>query len=301
MKLIRILVSLAIISSLAAFLTLPKTKVIPQKILKSIQKEEIPKLYPYPIKSQNFQEPPQITARAATITDAKTGVVLYDKNPNTKQLPASTTKLMTAIVALEKCSPDQKITVGQIESEPTQMGLSTGDVVTAQTLLYGLLISSGNDAASVLSYSCSPSTERFVNEMNQKAQEIGMKNTHFTNPEGFDDPTEFTTAGDLAKLARVAVANPLISKIVGTKTTVVTDIYGTKTYYLENINKLLGEVEGVEGIKTGQTALSLEILITKTTRGGNTIVTVILGSFDRFKESKDLIEWAYANHQWISP
>ena len=301
MKFIRLIISLLIIAALAAFLILPKTKITPPQILKSIAKEDVPKLYPYPVKVQNFRDTPQISAKSAVVTDAKTGVTLFEKNSNSRQLPASTTKLMTALVALEKCTPDQKVTVGAVEKEPTQMGLATGDVVTVQALLYGLLISSGNDAAYVLSYSCAPTTEQFVSEMNQKAQELEMKNTHFANPEGFDDPAEHTTARDLAKLARVAVANPLIAKIVGTKSTVVTDVSGNKTYFLENINKLLGEVEGVEGIKTGQTALSLEILITKTTRDGNTILTVILGSQDRFKESKALIEWAYANHQWITP
>ena len=301
MKLINVIVSLLIVASLVAFLILPKTKILPPQILKSIEKEDVPKLYPYPVKVQNFLDAPQITAKSAVVIDAKTGVTLFEKNPNARQLPASTTKLMTALVALEKCSPDQKITVGQIETEPTQMGLATGDVVTVQTLLYGLLIASGNDAALVLSYSCAPTTQQFVEEMNQKAQELEMKNTHFTNPQGFDDPSEFTTARDLAILARVATGNPLLAKIVATKSIVVTDVYSTKTYYLENINKLLGEVEGVEGIKTGQTALSLEILITKTTRGGNTILSIILGSQDRFKESKELIEWTYANHQWINP
>lgn len=301
MKFVRFTVALLIIVTLAAFILLPKSKLAPTKIIKSISHEEAPKLFPYPVKVQTFVDATPITSKAAVVLDTKTGVVLYEKNSNTKELPASTTKLMTALVALEKCTPDQKVTVGPIEKEPTQMGLATGDTVTVQSLLYGLLINSGNDAAFALSYSCAATTEQFVSEMNQKTQEIEMKNTHFTNPEGFDDPAQYSTAKDLAKLARVAVSNPLISKIVATKSTVVTDVIGTKTYYLENINKLLGEVEGVEGIKTGQTALAQEILITKTTRGGNTIVIVILGSLDRFKESKELIEWAFANHQWISP
>ena len=301
MKPLQLFVSLVIIISLVVFLSLHKTKIIPKQLLTIIPSLDIPKLYPYPVKNQNYQEPPQITARSAVVIDAKTGVTLYEKDPNLHHPTASTTKLMTALVALEKCSPDQKVTIGSFEKTPTVMGLTTGDVVTVQTLLYGLLMASGNDAASVLAYSCAPSAQSFVNEMNQKAQELEMKNTHFANAEGFDDPAQFTTARDLAKLSRVAVGNPLISKIVATKSTTVTDFFGIKTYYLENINKLLGEVEGVEGIKTGQTALSLEILVTKTTRGGNTILTVILGSQDRFKESKELIEWTYANHQWNNP
>ena len=144
-----------------------------------------------------------------------------------------------------------------VEREPTSMGLETGDVVSVNSLLYGLLISSGNDAAFTLSYSCSNSTGEFVNEMNQKAKEIQMHNTHFENPAGFDGQNQYTTARDLAKLSKVAVAQPLIAKIVATKQAVVTDAYAKKTYYLQNINALLGEVDGVEGVKTGQTEGSL--------------------------------------------
>lgn len=301
MKFARVAVALVILTAIAAFIFLQNSKNVPAEVQKYIKKEDIPKLYPYPIKVQNFTDAAPITSKAAVVLDAKTGVTLFEKNASVRQLPASTAKLMTALVALEKCTPDQIVTVQAYQPEPTQMGLTTGDTLTVQSLLYGLLINSGNDAASVLSYSCAPSTENFVLQMNQKALEIEMKNTHFTNPEGFDDPMQYSTAKDLAKLARVAVANPLISKIVATKSTVVTDASGTKTYYLENINKLLGEVVGVEGIKTGQTTLAQEILITKTTREGNTIIIVILGSLDRFTESKNLIEWTYANHQWVKP
>jgi D-alanyl-D-alanine carboxypeptidase (penicillin-binding protein 5/6) len=208
---------------------------------------------------------------------------------------------MTALVALERCSPETSIRVGAVIKDGTQMGIAQGDVLTVESLLYGMLISSGNDAAYVLAYSCSDSFNRFIVSMNQKAKELKMENTHFANPAGFDDSSQYSTASDLAKLAKVAVANPLISKIVATKSTVLTDVFGTKTYYLENINELLGEVKGLEGVKTGQTEGSLEILVTKTTRDGNTIIAVVLGSQDRFGESKQLIEWAFANHRWLAP
>ncbi|MDP2632753.1 MAG: D-alanyl-D-alanine carboxypeptidase family protein [Candidatus Curtissbacteria bacterium] len=301
MKFVRVAVVLLILTAIAIFIFLQNSKNVPPEVQKYIKKEDIPKIYPYPVRVQNFTDVAPITSKAAVVLDVKTGVTLFEKNASIRQLPASTTKLMTALVALEKCTPDQIITVQAYHPEPTQMGLTTGDTLTMQSLLYGLLINSGNDAASVLSYSCASSAENFVLQMNQKALEIEMKNTHFANPEGFDDPMQYSTAKDLAKLARVAVANPLISKIVATKSTVVTDTSGTKTYYLENINKLLGSVDGVEGIKTGQTTLAQEILITKTTRDGNTVLIVILGSLDRFTESKNLIEWTFANHTWIKP
>ena len=126
-----------------------------------------------------------------------------------------------------------------------------------------------------------------------------MVNGHFRNPAGFCYKFQYSTAADLAKLAKVACTNPLISKIVATKSTVVTDVSGNKTYYLQNVNKLLGEVNGIEGVKTGQTEGSQESLITKTKRGENSVIVVILGSKDRFQESKNLIEWAFANYHFV--
>lgn len=251
-----------------------------------------------PVAISSFKPVPTVTARSAIIIDAKTGTSLWAKDPNLKHLPASTTKMMTALTALEKCSPTDVVIVKSLEKAGTQMGLEIGDTLTVESLLYGLLINSGNDAAYTLANSCSDSYAIFIESMNSKAEELKMINTHFTNPAGFDDPTQYSTAADLAKLAKVITANPLIAKIVTTKSTVVTDVSGNKTYFLENVNKLLGIVEGIEGVKTGQTEGSLEILITKTTRNNNSIITAVLGSQDRFGESKELINWSFENFTW---
>lgn len=254
---------------------------------------------PRPQRLENFQSAPEISARSAIVIDAQTGILLYKKNPDLRHLPASTTKLMTALTALESCSFDQITSVTFVEKEPNVMGLYKGDTVTVETLLYGLLIVSANDAAYTLASSCAPSIDEFVNKMNQSAQRLGMTNSHFTNPAGFDDANQFSNAADLARLARAAVANPLISKIVTTRSTVLNDVSGTKTYFLKNINELLGKIEGIEGIKTGQTEGALEILISQTTRNNHTIVVVVLGSDDRFAESEKLIEWSFQNYRWI--
>lgn len=251
-----------------------------------------------PVQVVNFQFPAEISAKAAVVLDAKTHASLFEKNSSLKHLPASTTKLMTALVALEKCEPNNVVTVKSIEEGGTQMGIQIGDNITVENLLYGLLINSGNDAAAALAASCSDSESEFITAMNQKAASLEMTNTHFVNSTGFDDNYQFSTALDLAKLSSVAISNPLISKIVKTKSTVVTDVTGTKTYYLKNINELLETVDGLEGIKTGQTEGSRENLITKTTRKGNSVVVVVLGSDDRFTESQNLIEWAYQYYAW---
>ncbi len=303
MKLPQTIIAALILAISISFFILPKYgQDFPfTQVVRKIDFQDSSKLEPYPVTISGFENAPTLSAQAATVIDNKTGVILFEKNPDLKHLPASTTKLMTALVALENCLPQTVVKVGFVEGEGTKMGLATGDQLTVESLLYGLLVPSGNDAAFTLAYSCGNSYLRFIADMNKKAKDLGMLNTHFINPAGFDSPLQYSTARDLTKLSRAAVANPLISKIVATRSVVVTDITGTKTYYLENVNKLLGNVPGVEGVKTGQTEGSLENLVAKVTRGGNTIITVVLGSQDRFGETTQLIEWAFKNHKWVSP
>ncbi len=297
---LRITVISAIIFLSAFALILPQTKFGADLAAPKEEKVEIQKAAElnYPKPKEIFSEAPQTTARSVAVIDAKTGMSLYEKDPHLKHLPASTTKMMTALVALEYCIPSDVITVNYVQKDGTQMGLEAQDKVTVENLLYGLLMSSGNDAAYALAQNCAPSYEEFILKMNQKAADLEMKNSHFVNPAGFDDDLQYSTAADLAKLGKVVVANPLIAKIVSTKSTVVTDITGNRIYYIENVNKLLGAVNGVEGVKTGQTEGALEILVTKTTRDGNSIIIALLGSQDRINESKTLIEWAFTNYSW---
>lgn len=255
----------------------------------------------YPIPKDNFQKAPEITASSAAIIDVKTGTTLFEKDSDLKHLPASTTKLMTALIVLEKCSPQTIVRVDYVQKIGNQMGLEVGDQVTVENLIHGLLIKSGNDAAYALASACSDSYNNFISAMNEKARSLEMLNTRLANPAGFDDSFQFSTAADMAKLARVAIGNPMIAKIVATKSTVVTDVSGNKNYYLENVNELLGQVDGVVGIKTGQTDGALENLITQTTRDDNSIIVVVLGSKDRSSESKNLIEWAFSNYRWVIP
>ncbi len=265
----------------------------------TFQQESTVSATPQP--NDNWQIASEISAKSAVVIDNATGIPLYEKNSKMRHLPASTTKLATALTALETCDLLQNVTVASLETTPNQMGLAQGDTVTVQSLLYGLLITSGNDAAYALADSCSSGINQFVLQMNKLVKRLGMIDTHLTNPAGFDQSANYTTAEDLAKLARAAVANPLIAQIVATKSSVVTDARGIKPYYLENINKLLWEVNGIEGVKTGQTEGAQENLIAQTTRGGNTIITVVLGSEDRFSDSKQLIEWTFQNYHWTSP
>lgn len=303
MKLPQVIIAAIILSS-AAIVVILNSYSYQIPFLNSPQKinaDLIPKLGQFPVKRENNELPPELSARSATVIDNATGITLYEKNPDIKHLPASTTKLMTALIALENCLPQSAIRAGYIEKEGAVMGLQEGDTLTLENLLYGLLVPSGNDAAYVLAYSCARSYDDFIEAMNKKSKELGMLSTHFENPAGFDSESQFSTARDLTKLARVAVANPIISKIVTVKSVVINDVTGTKTYYLENVNKLLGAIPGVEGVKTGQTEGSLENLVVKITRDNHTLIAVVLGSQDRFGESTALIEWAYKNFTWQTP
>lgn len=302
MKLPQVLIGLLIFLLALGIFILPDYYFVP--FLNTLQKtptETYTELGQFPALVENSQPPPETSARSATVIDNKTGITLYEKSPDIRHLPASTTKLMTALISLENCLPQTIVKTSFVQKEGAQMGLAEGDSLTVESLLYGLLVPSGNDAAYVLAYSCTNSYDDFIKAMNKKAKELGMLNTHFANPAGYDDEFQYSTARDLTKLARAAVADPIISKIVATKSVVINDVTGTKTYHLENVNKLLGIVAGIEGVKTGQTEGSLENLVTKTTRDNHTIITVVLGSQDRFSESKNLIEWAFNNHNWQNP
>src|SRR3990167_2937410 len=139
-----------------------------------------------PSANEGFQKAPFVSAKSAIVVDAKGGNVMFEKNSNFRHLSASTTKLMTALVALEKCSSENIITVGMLNTNGTQMGLTSKDQVTVETLLYGMLMASGNDAAYVLAASCADSYDAFIDLMNERAQTLEMANTHFDNPAGFD-------------------------------------------------------------------------------------------------------------------
>lgn len=244
---------------------------------------------------------PGVTARAAIVIEAGSGTVMYQKNAQTPLPPASTTKLMTAMVALEAYKLDEVLTVKQAgEAIGQDMGLVGGEKMTVENLLYGLLVKSGNDAALTVAENYPQGYQAFVEKMNQKAREWQMTKTQFKNVSGVEQAEHVTTVRDLAVLAKEAMQNEALAKMVGSQEIDVTDVTGKFTHRLININQLLGKVEGLRGVKTGWTVNAGECLITDTVRNGREIITVVLGSEDRFGESRQLIEWAFANHEWKS-
>lgn len=249
---------------------------------------------------------PILSAQGVLAVDLNSGVPLYEKNPDAPLLPASTTKIVTALVAMDTYPLDAVLTIPKgISVDGQKMGLYSGEKMKVENLLYGLLVYSANDAAMALAidYPTEASGsangfDAFVSAMNIKAQKLSMTNSHFENPVGLDGVNQTTTARDLLRVSEVAMRIPEFEKIVGTKSISLEDVDGKVKYNLRNINELLGEVPGVKGIKTGWTENARENLVTYIDRDGHSIIIVVLGSQDRFGETRQLIDWIFSNYSW---
>ena len=229
----------------------------------------------------------EVSAAAAVLMDADSGRLLYEKNGEKRMLIASTTKLMTALVALEQGGLQQEITVtGGHMAERSSMYLRPGEKLTLETLLYGLLLSSGNDAALAVT-ECMGGAVPFVARMNEKAAELGMENTHFANPNGLDDEAHYSTAEDMAKLAAAAMDDPVLRRVASTRTARI----GGRT--LTNHNKLLSRVEGCVGLKTGYTRAAGRTLVSCAERDGVRLVAVTLQDGDDWNDHASLYEQGF--------
>lgn len=262
-----------------------------------------PALYPQKV---GRQEAPLVSAQGVVVMDVDSQVVLYAKNPQEKLLPASTTKIMTALVTLSFWKPTDVLLVPDLATQSASatdsalMGLSGGEKLTVQSLLYGLLLNSGADAAYTLTMNFTGSQSAFLKEMNKKAAELHLNSTHFQNEIGLDDKEQYSSVIDLARLATSALKNPLFAKIVATKNITVSDVDRKHWHNLENLNKLLWDEPGASGVKTGYTKKAGENLVAQVERNGHRVLAVILKSEDRFSDSKKLFAWAFGNYEWIT-
>jgi serine-type D-Ala-D-Ala carboxypeptidase (penicillin-binding protein 5/6) len=248
--------------------------------------------------SQNLPFP-QNSARAILIKDLATDSILYQKDINVSLPPASTTKVMTALVASAYFKPNSVLTVSDgAEIDGSRVGLFRGEDLSFRSLLYGMLLSSGNDAAFTIAENYPGGILGFISSMNKKAAELNLKNTHFDNPAGFDSPNQYSSASDLAKITQVALKDSQLARIFATKETEIVSLDKKYNHTLINLNRLLSQVKGVLGVKTGKTEAAKENLITLVEREEHPILVVILGSDDRFGESTNIIEWIYSNYQW---
>lgn len=235
---------------------------------------------------------PDVSAAAYVVMDAGTGDLLAVENENAPMLIASTTKIMTALVALERCDLDETVTVDPAWTgiEGSSMYLAPGQQLTVRELLYGLMLASGNDAAVALACITAGSVEDFAVLMNEKAAELGCANTHFMNPNGLDAEGHYSCARDLAVITREAIRSEEFCRIVSTTAQTV----GENTY--TNHNRLLTECEGVFGVKTGYTEAAGRSLVTACERDGVTLICVTLSDPDDWADHTALYDWAYASY-----
>jgi len=246
---------------------------------------------------------PAVTARGVIVIDTDSKAILYQKNPDLKLLPASTAKIMTALIVLENYSLNDVLTIDPLDTEPVTMDLQPGEKITVENLLYGLLVGSANDAALALARHWPTGEAGFIGAMNLKAKSLHLFNTQFTNPVGFDNFGQYTTVHDLSLLTAEAMQSTVFKRLVSTISITVTDVDHTVSHELTNLNLLLGQVAGLSGVKTGFTQLAGECLVTLVQRQNHRIITVVLGSSDRFGDTRQLIDWIFANFNWqeLSP
>lgn len=249
---------------------------------------------------------PEISASAAIVVDDASMEVLYGRDPYTPRPPASVTKMATAIVAMEQGRLDDIVTSDThywdlaYQADSTTMGLEPGDLVTLRDLLYGLMLVSGNDAASVIARHVSGSEEAFVQEMNRLAQRLGMKDTHWVTADGLSDPAHYSSPWDLVLLSRYLMRFPDLREIVGTEEYTARGVRdgGVIGYELYNHNPVLNYTPGVDGIKTGYTEEAGRTFSLTAERDGHRIYIVLLDSALRAQDAIALVEWAYENHVW---
>ena len=258
----------------------------------------IPEPEEYPV-NVNQVAAPWLSAKSVIVVDVDSKGVLLAKNPDWQLFPASTTKMMTALVVLEQYQLTDTITVSDLNGSIGQtMELEIGEQLTVESLLYGLLVQSGNDVAVVLAQNYPGGSEAFVERMNQKAEELHLNQTRFKNPSGVEAFEHVSTVHDLAILGAEVIKNPILARIVSTPKITVTDLSGEIEHDLTNINQLVGQVPGVLGVKTGWTENAGECLVTYVERNGRRIMIALLGSEDRFGETETLINWIFENHKW---
>lgn len=234
-----------------------------------------------------------LSAKCAILTDGATGRVLFEKNADEKSLIASTTKIMTAILILEQCSPESpvQITKEATNIEGSSLYLQEGEILSVRDLLYGLMLHSGNDAAAALARFCDGSLESFAARMNDKARQLDLKNTHFANPHGLDDGGNYSTARDMARLAAYAMENPDFRRIVSTKSITL----GKRQ--LVNHNRLLWQYDGAAGIKTGYTKAAGRILVSAAERNGRRLIAVTISAPNDWNDHKQLLDYGFSAYE----
>lgn len=238
------------------------------------------------------------SAQSACVINALTGDVVFSKNAGERKPMASTTKIMTAIVALERCNMDEVINVSDnaANQEGSSAYVRAGNQVYMKDMLYGLMLNSGNDAAVAIAEHICGSVDAFVELMNEKALELNLRDTHFVNPNGLHDDEHFTTAYELAQIAAYAMTMPEFREIVSTKTARATPLNSEEILYFSNHNKMLSLYEGANGVKTGFTKDAGRCLVSSARRDNMEFIAVTLNASDDWNDHMQMLDYAFSEH-----
>lgn len=255
------------------------------------------KINPVPYLKNSFYFP-ETSAGGVYVVDIPSFTPVLQRNKDQKFLPASTTKMITALVAYDIYTPETEIVVKNVLTEGQTMGLVQGENITVENLLYGMLVHSGNDAAYALADNYG--FDRFINLMNEKAKSLKMKNSHFENPAGLDNGNQQSSPMDLALAARELLKNRYLAKIASTKEITISDTDFKYFHRLSNVNQLLGEIAGIGGLKTGYTEEAGENLVSFYKKNGHQFIIVILKSSDRFQDTRNIVSWIEENVSYIN-
>ncbi|WP_196603121.1 D-alanyl-D-alanine carboxypeptidase family protein [Pectinatus frisingensis] len=239
-----------------------------------------------------------LTAKSAILIEASTGRVIFEKNADAREYPASMTKILTAILSLEMSSPDDIVHIADeaADVDGSSLYLEKGDIMRMDELRQGMMLVSGNDAAVAIADAISGNTTAFAAVMNQKAQQIGAINSHFANPNGLPDPNHYSTARDMAKIAQYAYRNKEFRKIVTVQEQEIHWLTPNKKMVFDNTNHLLWDYPGANGIKTGYTDEAGGCLTASATRNGVTLIAVVMHTDDgeeRFTETRQLLDYGF--------
>lgn len=241
----------------------------------------------------------KLTAQSAILIEASTGRVIWEKDADVRHYPASMTKMMTGILALEKLPPkaDVVISPNAAATEDCPLEIVAGECLSADNIITGMLMESDNGAAVAIAEAVDGSVSQFVQRMNERAQAIGMSNTHFVNPNGLTEANHYSTARDMAKLARFAMNNKKFREIVSTKNQVIHwEVPARQQKLAENTNKLLANYNGMNGIKTGWTEAAGGCLAASARRNGVELIAIVMqtpGPDDRFADARKLLDYGF--------
>ena len=243
--------------------------------------------------------PPQVTAPHVAVVDEASGAVLDSVDPFAREAPASITKIVTTIVALERQPDIKHVYTTTVSSSAlvacdgsSVMGLEPDDHVTLETLLYGMMLPSGNDAAEQVAYSLAGSRETYVAWMNEEVASLHLHDTHFVTPSGMDADDHFSSAYDMAMLARYAMQNPEFRTLAATKSFVGDD------YYMHNLNPLLYSYAGTDGVKIGYTDIAGRTIVASATHDGHRVYVSLMGSKNLVGDCTALFDWVWKTFQW---